>query len=308
MLHRRRFETILSSGVRETIAPRRKSVRPDRRLQFEAAPHLHLSGFVLSACHRQQRTSRSRRRQLALLHLFFDASTRPGIRECGAPRRPVRASILGRGHELTHEKPPDGDHRAGRLSGQVGAPNRDHAIPFLVAVALDDHLAIRFPVALPDDRCFARLALAFPNYGRSFAISVAVIRTYRHSGSDRANSDTNADLSRARRYCGAYACRCNYCQYVLHESLLALCAPMGSIRRVSFRSDRIDHWTALRLRAFESAAISEKRAKRDGVLPVLIALVSGRKSAPSVSTACKHTARAAQEPLTFFEPTAARLA
>ena len=64
-------------------------------------------------------------------------------------------------------------------------------IPFLVAVALDDHLAIRFPVALPDDRCFAWLALAFLDYGRSFAISIAVIRAYRHSGSDRADSDTN---------------------------------------------------------------------------------------------------------------------
>src|SRR3954452_2524207 len=125
---------------------------------------------------------------------------------------------------------------------------QSHVIPFLVAVALDDHLAIRFPVALPDDRCFAWLALAFLDYGRSFAISVAVIRAYCHSGPDRADSDTNTDLSRARRYCGAYACCCNYCQYILHESLLALSAPMGSIRRVSFRSARIDQWTALRLR------------------------------------------------------------
>src|SRR5512133_2142041 len=130
---------------------------------------------------------------------------------------------------------------SGSSLGQVGAPNRGHVIPFLVAVALDDHLAIRFPVALPDDRCFAWLALAFLDYGRSFAISVAVIRAYRHSGSDRADSDTNTDLSRARRYCGAYACRCNYCQYVLHETLLALRAPMGSIRWASFRSDRIVH-------------------------------------------------------------------
>ena len=40
---------------------------------------------------------------------------------------------------------------------------------------------------------------------------------------------------------------------------------MSVVRRVSFRSDRIDQWTALRLRACESGAIylaSEKRAKR----------------------------------------------
>jgi hypothetical protein len=42
MLHRRRFETILSSGVRATMAPRKKSVRLDRRLQFEATLHPHL--------------------------------------------------------------------------------------------------------------------------------------------------------------------------------------------------------------------------------------------------------------------------
>jgi hypothetical protein len=59
-------------------------------------------------------------------------------------------------------------------------------IPFLIAVAVDYHLAIRFPVALLDDRCFAWLALALFDYGRSVAISVAMILTYRHCGSDRA--------------------------------------------------------------------------------------------------------------------------
>src|SRR5882672_12461495 len=97
------------------------------------------------------------------------------------------------------------------------ALNEGHVFPLLIAVALDDHLAIRFPLAFPDDRCFAWLALALLDYGRSFPISVAVIRAYRHSGSDRAHSDTNPDLFRARRYCGAYTCRHNYCQYVLHE-------------------------------------------------------------------------------------------
>ena len=64
--------------------------------------------------------------------------------------------------------------------------NGSHVIPFLIAVAVDDHLAIRFPVALLDDRCFAWLALALFDYGRSVAISVAMILTYRHCGSDRA--------------------------------------------------------------------------------------------------------------------------
>src|ERR1700704_1094221 len=120
------------------------------------------------------------------------------------------------------------------------ALNEGHVFPLLIAVALDDHLAIRFPLAFPDDRCFAWLALALLDYGRSFAISVAVIRAYRHSGADWAHSDTNTDLFRARRYCGAYACRCNYCQYVLHESLLALCCTHGlnPMHQLSFRPDR----------------------------------------------------------------------
>ena len=88
------------------------------------------------------------------------------------------------------------------VSGVRWAPKRGHVIPFLIAVAFNDHLAIRFPLALLDDRCFARLALALLDYGRSFPISVAVIRAYRHSGSDRANSDTHADLLRA---CGTAA-------------------------------------------------------------------------------------------------------
>jgi len=59
------------------------------------------------------------------------------------------------------------------------------------------------------------------DYGRSIAISVAVaILTYRHSGSNWTNPDTDADIFRACRYCRAYACRGDYRQYVLHELLL----------------------------------------------------------------------------------------
>src|SRR6266850_194734 len=116
----------------------------------------------------------------------------------------------------------------------------------LIAVAVDDHLAIRFPVALLDDRCFVGLALALLDYGRSFAISVAVIRAYRHSGSNRTNSDANTDFFRARRYCRAHTCRRNYCQYVLHESLLALCCTHGlnPMHQLSFRPDRSGDRTA----------------------------------------------------------------
>src|SRR5450631_1586541 len=98
------------------------------------------------------------------------------------------------------------------VSGVRWAPKRGHVIPFLIAVAFNDHLAIRFPLALLDDRCFARLALALLDYGRSFPISVAVIRAYCHSGPDRANSDTNAHILRACGHCGADARRCDYGQ------------------------------------------------------------------------------------------------
>jgi hypothetical protein len=85
---------------------------------------------------------------------------------------------------------------------------------------------IRFPVTLLNDRCFAWLALAFLYDGCSFAISVAVILTYRHSGPNRASFDTDADLFRAGGYCCAYACRCDYCQYALHhDPLLVKPAP-----------------------------------------------------------------------------------
>jgi hypothetical protein len=100
--------------------------------------------------------------------------------------------------------------------------------PLLIAVAVDDHLAIRFPVALLD-------------HGRSFAILIAVIRAYRHSGSNRTNSDTNTDFFRARRYCRAYIAN----TYFMNRSWRCA-APTGSIRCISFRSDRIDQRTPLR--------------------------------------------------------------
>jgi hypothetical protein len=84
----------------------------------------------------------------------------------------------------------------GIIERVVSAVRWGSVIPFLVAVSLDDHLAIRFPVALPDDRCFAWLALAFLDHGRSFAISVAMIRAYRHSGSDRADLPRSPVLRR----------------------------------------------------------------------------------------------------------------
>jgi hypothetical protein len=52
--NRRRFGTILSSGVHETKAQRRERVQPP---PIRGAA-IHLSEFVLSACHRQQKTSR----------------------------------------------------------------------------------------------------------------------------------------------------------------------------------------------------------------------------------------------------------
>src|SRR3979490_1067009 len=78
-----------------------------------------------------------------------------------------------------------------RMITGIGTPSSQSRSPrpiaaSLIAVAVDDHLAIRFPVALLDDRCFAWLAFTLLDHGCSFAISVAVILTYRHPGSNRA--------------------------------------------------------------------------------------------------------------------------
>jgi hypothetical protein len=80
----------------------------------------------------------------------------------------------------------------------------------LIAVAVDDDLAIRFPVSLLDDRCIAWFALALLDHGCSIAISVAVTLTYGHPSSGRANSnaDTDTDFFRACGHSGANACCC----------------------------------------------------------------------------------------------------
>jgi len=78
----------------------------------------------------------------------------------------------------------------------------------LIAVAVDDDLAIRFPVSLLDDRCIAWLALALLDHGCSIAISVAVTLTYSHPSSGRANSNADTDFFRACGHSGAYACCC----------------------------------------------------------------------------------------------------
>jgi hypothetical protein len=91
---------------------------------------------------------------------------------------------------------------------------------------VDDHLAIRFPVAiaiLSDHRRVAGVAgLALFDHGRSVAISLAVILTDRHTGSNRANADSDADIFRACGYSRANALRCYYRQYVFRELFLAL--------------------------------------------------------------------------------------
>src|ERR1700676_1232998 len=104
------------------------------------------------------------------------------------------------------------------------APNRGHVIPFLIAIAVDDHLTIGFSLALLDDCrvAVARLVLLDNGCSVAIAVAVAVIRAYSHSGPRWANSDTDADILRACGHSGAYACHCNYCQYVLHELFLAL--------------------------------------------------------------------------------------
>src|SRR5258705_947350 len=100
---------------------------------------------------------------------------------------------------------------------------------FLVAIAIDDYLAIGFPLALLDGCCIAVAGLVLFDYSCSFAISVAVdvatIRAYCHSRSGRANSDTDANFLGACGHCGAYACRCYYRHYVFHEPFLSVLKP-----------------------------------------------------------------------------------
>ena len=112
------------------------------------------------------------------------------------------------------------------VSGSGGTRTEGHS-SFLIAVAVDDHLTIRFPVALLDDGCVAGLVLL--DYGCSFAISVAVdiaaIRAYCHSRSGRANPYTDTNFLGACGHCGAYACRCYYRHYLFHEPFLRVLKP-----------------------------------------------------------------------------------
>jgi hypothetical protein len=80
------------------------------------------------------------------------------------PSWPARAfDSLGEGMNSPTEKPARWIIER-VVSGSGVALNGGHVIPFLVAVAVDDHLAIRFPVALPDDhsRCPAASILNGP--------------------------------------------------------------------------------------------------------------------------------------------------
>jgi hypothetical protein len=80
-------------------------------------------------------------------------------------------------------------------------------------VIVVDHLAIRFPIAVAILIDHSRVAgLVLFDYGRSVAISVVVILTNRHTGSNRANANSDADIFRACGHCRANARRCYYCQ------------------------------------------------------------------------------------------------
>ena len=76
-----------------------------------------------------------------------------------------------------------------------------HELGFLLAVVVDDRLAIRLPLAFLDN-CFVA-GLVLLDYCCSVAISlaVAVMLAYRHSGSGWANSDTDADIFGACGHC-----------------------------------------------------------------------------------------------------------
>ena len=86
--------------------------------------------------------------------------------------------------------------------------------------------------------------LALLDYGRLVAVSV--IRAYRHSGSDWANSDTDTDIFRS----------CGPATQILAAAIIAnttslntpgVCAPvwLNPMDPLSFRPDRIGQWTAL---------------------------------------------------------------
>jgi hypothetical protein len=116
-------------------------------------------------------------------------------------------------------------------SPEVAAADAADAVPgeVLIAIVIDDHLAIGFPFALLDHCCIAVARLVLLDYGCSFAIPVAVdvamIRAYCHSRSGGANSDTDANFLGACGHCGAYACRCYNHHYVFHEPFLSFLKP-----------------------------------------------------------------------------------
>jgi hypothetical protein len=66
---------------------------------------------------------------------------------------------------------------------------------------IDDHLAIRFSLSFLDDRGVVGFTLL--DNGGSLAVSIAMVRAYCDSGPNRANADTDANILRARWYCGA---------------------------------------------------------------------------------------------------------
>ena len=86
------------------------------------------------------------------------------------------------------------------------------------------------------------------DYRGSFALSVAVdvpaIRAYRHSGSCWANSNTDANFFGAGRHCGVYACRCDYCEYVLHGFFLSVVKPTPTVKRTEGASHCSDRHNA----------------------------------------------------------------
>jgi hypothetical protein len=73
--------------------------------------------------------------------------------------------------------------------GEV-APNGRATDRLIAAVVIDDHLAIRFPLALLDYGCLV------------VAISVTMILADGHPSSNWANSDADTDIFRACGHCG----------------------------------------------------------------------------------------------------------
>jgi hypothetical protein len=110
-------------------------------------------------------------------------------------------------------------------------------VSVLIAVALDDHLAIRFPLTFPDDRCFAA-ALALLDYGRLFAISVAVIRptVTRLQPAHLTPTPTSSALAGTAAHMLAAAIIANTC--LVNRSWRCLHSRLNPMHQLSFRLDR----------------------------------------------------------------------